>query len=201
MASLPVYDRTGKEVGTYDLEWTDIAPRISKQLLHDAVVMYQANLRQGSHKTKSRSEVAGNRQKMYRQKGTGRARAGARRAAQRRGGGHVKHKQPTDYSYRLPRKAVRSGGFVLETLGAAFWALQNHPGYEDVVVAAVNLGDDADTVGAVAGALAGAREGAGALPERWLVHLRDADHLADLALSLHRMAMKGRRGQGGGEES
>jgi large subunit ribosomal protein L4 len=107
MASLPVYDRTGKEVGTYEIEWTDIAPRINKQLLHDAVVMYQANRRQGSHKTKARCEVAGNRQKMYRQKGTGRARAGARRAAQRRGGGHVKHKQPTDYGYRLPKKAVR----------------------------------------------------------------------------------------------
>ncbi len=107
MASLPVYDRAGKEVGAYDIDWTDIAPRINKQLLHDVVVMYQANLRQGSHKTKARSEVAGNRQKMYRQKGTGRARAGSRRAAQRRGGGHVKHKMPTDYSYRLPRKAVR----------------------------------------------------------------------------------------------
>ena len=91
----------------YDIEWTDIAPRINKQLLHDVVVMYQANRRQGSHKSKARNEVAGNRQKMYRQKGTGRARAGSRRAAQRRGGGHVKHKRPTDYSYRLPRKAVR----------------------------------------------------------------------------------------------
>jgi large subunit ribosomal protein L4 len=108
MASLPVYDRTGKEVGAYEIEWTDIAPRINKQLLHDVVVMYHANRRQGSHKTKARSEVAGNRQKMYRQKGTGRARAGARRAAQRRGGGHVKHKQPTDYGYRLPKKAVRA---------------------------------------------------------------------------------------------
>jgi large subunit ribosomal protein L4 len=108
MASLPVFDRTGTKVGTYDIEWTDIAPRISKQLLHDVVVMYHANRRQGSHKTKARSEVAGNRQKMYRQKGTGRARAGSRRAAQRRGGGHVKHKQPTDYGYRLPKKAVRA---------------------------------------------------------------------------------------------
>lgn len=88
----------------------------------------------------------------------------------------------------LSRKAIRSGGYVLETLGAAFWALQNHPGFEEVVVAAVNLGDDADTVGAVAGALAGAREGAGALPDRWLTLLRDADHLADLALSLHRLS-------------
>lgn len=86
------------------------------------------------------------------------------------------------------RRWVRSGGYVLETLGAAFWALQNHEGFEEVVVAAVNLGEDADTVGAVAGALAGAREGAAALPERWLAFLRDADHLADRALALYRMS-------------
>lgn len=87
----------------------------------------------------------------------------------------------------LERQAVRSGGYVLETLGAALWALENHRGFEEVVVAAVNLGDDADTVGAVAGALAGAREGMSALPDRWLVNLRDADRLADLALSLYRL--------------
>lgn len=90
----------------------------------------------------------------------------------------------------LTRREVRSGGYVLETLGAAFWALQNHGGFEEVVVAAINLGDDADTVGAVAGALAGAREGVAAIPERWLHQLRDADHLADLAAALHRLAQK-----------
>jgi ADP-ribosyl-[dinitrogen reductase] hydrolase len=89
---------------------------------------------------------------------------------------------------KQPRKAIRSGGYVLETLGAAFWALENHQTFEDVVVAAVNLGDDADTVGAVAGALAGAREGAGALPERWTAVLHNAEHLADTALALHRLA-------------
>ena len=77
---------------------------------------------------------------------------------------------------------------MLETLSAAFWALEHHHGFEEVVVAAVNLGDDADTVGAVAGALAGAREGVGALPERWLTHFRDVEPLADLARGLHRMA-------------
>ena len=89
MASLPVYDRHGAEVGTYQVEPTDLAPRISKQLLHDVVVMYQANLRQGTVKTKSRSEVAGTTKKMYRQKGTGNARAGSRRSGLRRGGGHI----------------------------------------------------------------------------------------------------------------
>ena len=107
MVSLPVYDRSGAEVGTYDIDPAELAPRINKQLLHDVVVMYQANKRQGSAKTKSRSEVAGSTAKMYRQKGTGNARAGSRRSGIRRGGGHIFAKRPRDYSYRLPQKAVR----------------------------------------------------------------------------------------------
>ena len=107
MSSLPVYDKTGKEVGQYDIEPTDLAPRINKQLLHDVVVMYQANQRQGTFKTKSRGEVAGSTKKMYRQKGTGNARAGSRRSGIRRGGGHIFAKRPRDFSYRLPRKAVQ----------------------------------------------------------------------------------------------
>src|SRR4051812_24405806 len=78
MASLPIFDRTGKEVGKYEIDPSEIAPRISKQLLHDVVVMYQCNLRQGTVRTKTRSEVAGSTKKMYRQKGTGNARAGSR---------------------------------------------------------------------------------------------------------------------------
>ena len=78
MARLPIYNRTGDEVGKYEVDPEQLAPRISKQLLHDAVVMYQNNLRQGSVKTKTRSEVSGTTKKMYRQKGTGNARAGSR---------------------------------------------------------------------------------------------------------------------------
>jgi len=80
---------------------------VNKQLLHDAVVMYQTNRRQGSAKTKSRSEVVGSTRKMYRQKGTGNARAGSRRSGIRRGGGHIFAKRPKDWSYRLPKKALR----------------------------------------------------------------------------------------------
>ena len=80
MPKLTIYDRKGKKVGTYNVEPTDFAPRINKQLLHDAVVMYQANIRQGSHQTKSRGMVAGSTKKMYRQKGTGNARAGSKRS-------------------------------------------------------------------------------------------------------------------------
>ena len=107
MVSLPVYDRSGQQVDTYEIDPAELAPRISKQLLHDAVVMYQANRRQGSAKTKGRSEVSGTTGKMYRQKGTGNARAGSRRSGIRRGGGRIFAKRPRDWSYRLPKKAVR----------------------------------------------------------------------------------------------
>ena len=108
MASLPIYNRAGKEVGRYEIDPAELAPRINKQLLHDAVVMYRANLRQGSAKTKARNEVAGSTRKLFRQKGTGRARMGSIRSGIRRGGGHIKHKQPRDWGYRLPRKALQS---------------------------------------------------------------------------------------------
>jgi large subunit ribosomal protein L4 len=70
--------------------------------------MYQANERQGSHQTKSRGMVAGSTKKMYRQKGTGNARAGSKRSGIRRGGGHIFAKVNRDYGYRLPRKALQT---------------------------------------------------------------------------------------------
>jgi large subunit ribosomal protein L4 len=105
--SLSIYDRTGKEVGKYDIDLAELAPRINKQLLHDVVVMYQSNQRQGTAQSKSRGMVRGSTKKMYRQKGTGNARAGSRRSGIRRGGGHIFHKMPRDWTYRLPRKAVQ----------------------------------------------------------------------------------------------
>jgi large subunit ribosomal protein L4 len=107
MASLTVYNKTGAEVGTFDIDPAELAPRINKQLLHDVVVMYQSNLRLGTAQTRSRGEVAGSTKKMYRQKGTGNARAGSRRSGIRRGGGHIFAKKTRDWSYRLPRKAVQ----------------------------------------------------------------------------------------------
>jgi large subunit ribosomal protein L4 len=108
MASLPIFNRSGAEVGRYEVDLAEISPRISKQLLHDVVVMYQANKRQGTVRTKSRAEVSGTSKKMYRQKGTGNARAGSRRSPIRRGGGHAHSLLPRDYTYRLPRKAVQA---------------------------------------------------------------------------------------------
>src|SRR6185503_1496755 len=108
MVKLSVFNKSGAEVGKYDIDPEAIAPKISQQLLHDVVVMYQASARQGTHRTKDRSDVAGTTKKMYRQKGTGNARAGSRRAPQRRGGYHVFALRPRDYGYRLPKKAVQA---------------------------------------------------------------------------------------------
>ena len=107
MATIPIRDRSGKEVGAYEVDPAEFAATINRQLLHDAVVMYQANLRQGSHKTKTRGEVSGSTRKLYRQKGTGNARMGTRRSGTRRGGGHIHAKNNRDYSYRLTKKALR----------------------------------------------------------------------------------------------
>ena len=108
MITLPIYDMTGTQVGDYEIDPQMLAPRVSKQLLHDVVVMYLANQRQGSNKTKSRGEVSGSTKKIYKQKGTGNARMGAKRNPVRRGGGHANSRQPRSYYYRLPRKAVQA---------------------------------------------------------------------------------------------
>lgn len=107
MASLPIYNRTGQEVGKYDIDTTVLAKEINKQLLHDVVVMYQSNQRLGTARTKSRAEVQGSTKKMYRQKGTGNARAGSRRSPVRLGGGHTFAKRPRNWYFRLPKKAVQ----------------------------------------------------------------------------------------------
>lgn len=107
MATLTVFDESGSEVGTYEIDTEQVADRVNRQLLHDTVVMYQANLRQGSHNTRTRGEVAGSTKKMYRQKGTGNARAGSKRTNVRRGGGVARTIKPRDYSYRMNRKAIQ----------------------------------------------------------------------------------------------
>jgi large subunit ribosomal protein L4 len=108
MTTLPIYDMSGNKVGDYEIDPQMLAPKVSKQLLHDVVVMYLANQRQGSNKTKTRGEVSGSTKKMYKQKGTGNARMGAKRTPVRRGGGHANARQPRSYYYRLPRKAVQA---------------------------------------------------------------------------------------------
>ncbi len=106
MIALPIHNRSGKQVGTYEFDPDDLASGVNRQLLHDVVVMYETNRRQGTVQTKNRGDVQGSKKKMYRQKGTGRARMGNKRTPIRRGGGHTWGKRPVDHSYRLPKKAV-----------------------------------------------------------------------------------------------
>ncbi|MEZ6088100.1 MAG: 50S ribosomal protein L4 [Pirellulaceae bacterium] len=108
MVSLTIYNASGSEVGTYDIDPAVIAPKISKQLLHDACVMYQANARMGTHRTKTRGEVAGHKKKLFRQKGTGNARMGHKHTNVRTGGGHGHALRPRDYGYKMPRKALQA---------------------------------------------------------------------------------------------
>ena len=80
-----------------------------------------------------------------------------------------------DMVVEQPREQIRSGGYVLDTLGAALWCFANTSTYADCVLTAVNLGKDTDTTACVAGALAGAHYGYGSIPKEWLETLRGKD--------------------------
>lgn len=99
-----MYDLQGKQLTDFEVSDAVFAIEPNKQVLHDAVVMQQASLRQGSHKVKNRSEVRGGGRKPWRQKGTGRARQGSTRSPQWVGGGVVFGPQPRSYKYNLNRK-------------------------------------------------------------------------------------------------
>lgn len=107
MLSVPVYNITGEKVGDESVDEALLGGELNTALLKQAVVMYHANQRQGTVKTKSRSEVEGSGKKIYRQKGTGRARMGNVRTPVRRGGGHAFAKRPRDYRQAMPVKMRR----------------------------------------------------------------------------------------------
>src|SRR5437660_12305109 len=106
--TIPVVDRTGADKGTVEIDPAEFGGKISRQLMHEAVLMYLANQRAGTHHTLRRGQVAGSTKKLFRQKGTGNARVGTRRTNKRRGGGTAKGPKPRDYEYHLPKKAVRA---------------------------------------------------------------------------------------------
>lgn len=107
MTEIPVYDRQGSVVETLTFDESCLGSTIHWKLLHDAVVMYEANQRQGTHSTKSRCEVMGSTKKPWRQKGTGRARSGMKRSPLWRGGGIIHGPKPRDYRISMPKKARR----------------------------------------------------------------------------------------------
>ena len=99
--------KSGK-VGAQDVDVGPFGDRVLGRTIKEAVLMYEANARQGTHKAKTRAEVSGSTKKLYRQKGTGRARQGSIRAPHHPGGGMAHALEPQDWSYRPPRK-VRIG--------------------------------------------------------------------------------------------
>src|SRR5262245_17671890 len=106
--TVPVVDRNGADKGTVEIDPAAFGGKISRQLMHDVVLMYLANQRAGTHHTLRRGQVAGSTKKLFRQKGTGNARVGTKRTNKRRGGGTSKGPKPRDYEYHLPKKAVRA---------------------------------------------------------------------------------------------
>src|SRR6478735_8575985 len=107
MANLDVVNLNGEKVGSIELADAVFGPdQVNEALLWEAVKHYRASLRQGTHKTKTRSEVSGSGKKLWKQKGTGRARIGSVRSPVWRHGGTVHGPRPRDYSYKLPRKML-----------------------------------------------------------------------------------------------
>ena len=106
--NIPVYNMAGEEVSNVTLPATIFEAKINRDLMHQALVRQMANARQGTHKAKGRSEVNRSTAKIYRQKGTGRARHGSRRAPIFVGGGVAHGPLPRDYSKKMPRKMRRA---------------------------------------------------------------------------------------------
>ncbi len=102
-----VYNESGENVGSIELASEIMETPINRDVLHQVVVMHLANKRSGTASTKGRSEVSGTGRKLYRQKGTGMARAGSRRSPLRVGGGIAFGPKPRDHGYRVPKKLRR----------------------------------------------------------------------------------------------
>jgi large subunit ribosomal protein L4 len=99
-----VFNKSGNNVGKVELADSVFAVEPRLHAMHRDVVAYLANQRQGTKKTKIRSEVSGSGRKPYRQKGTGRARSGERRSPLAKGGGTIHGPKPIDYRINLPKK-------------------------------------------------------------------------------------------------
>jgi len=106
MPSVDIIDLKNQKVGSIDLSDAVFAAPVNEALLYEAVRHYLAGTRRGTASTKTRHEVAGSGKKLWKQKGTGRARMGSIRSPLWRHGGTTHGPQPRDYSYKLPRKMI-----------------------------------------------------------------------------------------------
>src|SRR3954471_9475826 len=107
MVEVPVFNQKGDKVDTLQIDEQKFGGEVRTNLLKQALVMYHANQRQGTVKSKGRGEVAGSTKKMFRQKGTGNARTGGIRNPIKVGGGHAKQKWPKDWRQAMPKKMRR----------------------------------------------------------------------------------------------
>jgi large subunit ribosomal protein L4 len=134
MPVVDVLNLDGKKVGQVELADAVFNVEINKNLLHEASRWYLAGLRRGTAKTKDKSEVSGAGRKLWRQKGTGRARVGSIRSPLWRHGGTVHGPKPRSYSYALPKKMIL--GALRSALSAKLaeqkltvvdaWSLETH---------------------------------------------------------------------------
>jgi large subunit ribosomal protein L4 len=134
MPVVDVVNLEGKKVGQLDLADAVFGAKVNPHLLHEASRWYLRGLRAGTHKTKDKSEVSGAGRKLWKQKGTGRARVGSIRSPLWRHGGTVHGPKPRDYSYALPKKMLL--GALRSALSAKLaeqkltvvdaWALETH---------------------------------------------------------------------------
>jgi len=108
MPTVQVIDTSGKKIKEVKALDEIFAVPLKDHLLYETVINYRANQRQGTVSTKTRAEVRGGGRKPWRQKGTGRARAGSNRSPIWKGGGITFGPRPRDYSYSMPKKAKRS---------------------------------------------------------------------------------------------
>jgi large subunit ribosomal protein L4 len=108
MPTIDVKDLTNKKVGSVELSDEIFGYPYKEHLIHEAVRNHLASLRQGTHKTKTRSEVSGSGKKPFKQKGTGRARQGGNRPPIHRHGGTVFGPVPRDYSYKMNAKEKKN---------------------------------------------------------------------------------------------
>jgi large subunit ribosomal protein L4 len=134
MPVVDVVNLEGKKVGQVELADAVFGAKVNQNLLHEASRWYLRGLRAGTHKTKDKSEVSGAGRKLWKQKGTGRARVGSIRSPLWRHGGTVHGPKPRDYSYALPKKMLL--GALRSALSAKLaeqkltvvdaWALETH---------------------------------------------------------------------------
>jgi len=134
MPVVDVVNLEGKKVGQLELADAVFGAKVNPHLLHEASRWYLRGLRRGTHKTKDKSEVSGAGRKLWKQKGTGRARVGSIRSPLWRHGGTVHGPKPRDYSYALPKKMLL--GALRSALSAKLaeqkltvvdaWALETH---------------------------------------------------------------------------